>query len=334
MNIPSFRESGLALLIALILFLATSCGFSRLTNITNQDIKAPTATECGSCHVDQYTEWRQSSHSGAYLSEEYKKQTDNYQDEDCLFCHTPGNVFDSTREPRNFNREEGVTCVSCHLQNGAMQGPHPSEALFTPHQISESPLHDTKRNGAALCGTCHEETYDQWKAEKEKNPFPGCLECHGAEVTRSSTRGTNFFSKILVSFEPTHKVRSHKMVLSSQSGTGVYPEVKISPSAQDTLKITLINTLPHNLPAGSYGEKYLLALVGYSKQSLTSKNERIEITKINFKKTLSPGENETVTITLPEGKIDNPIEIDLFRFHQSTQSSTFIHSYIFREDLD
>ena len=36
--------------------LLTSCGFDHLTDIHNDDVEAPNAAECVSCHVEQYSE--------------------------------------------------------------------------------------------------------------------------------------------------------------------------------------------------------------------------------------------------------------------------------------
>lgn len=109
--------------------LLTACGFDHLTAIHAQGVLAPTAEECGSCHVEQYTEWQKTAHARAFVSSEFKSRSDDDQEQDCLFCHIPGGVLDPARKVRWYNRSEGVTCVSCHLHKQSMHGPHDPTSL-------------------------------------------------------------------------------------------------------------------------------------------------------------------------------------------------------------
>lgn len=322
-------ESLYTIILTSFLLFLTSCGFSRLTEIHDQDIEAPTAKECGSCHADQYAEWQKSSHARAYISREYRKQTDDYQEESCLFCHIPGDIQNPDQEVRRYNLEEGITCVSCHLHDGAMQGPHQSGALFTPHAIAQSPLHDAKRNSSKLCGICHQETYDQWQEQRQGDRFPPCLICHGAPVERRSSQGSGFFSDLLVSFEPVHQVRSHHMVLTSQSNKGVYPDLQVEWFDTNKISITLNNTLPHDLPAGSFGDKHIFAAISRTSLDCQGVCEADKIGHIDFADILPPGEKIEVTAVLPDMDHIDSLVIDLYRYHQSTNSADIIHSYIF-----
>ena len=208
-------------------FLITSCGFDHLTDISNDDIEVPSAAECGSCHVEQYSEWLKTAHAKAFISEKFKVQSDDYQDEECLFCHIPGEVLSAKREARRYNRNEGVTCVSCHLYKQAMHGPHTSGAPFSPHSIEKNSRVDSQLQSSQICRVCHEDTYEQWQQQRKSKSYPTCHGCHGVSVQRPHTRGTNFFSKLLVFFEPEHTVRSHYLIIPEQSGSAIGPELSI-----------------------------------------------------------------------------------------------------------
>lgn len=311
-------------LISLCLVLS-SCGFSHLTDVQNQDNTGPSAKECGSCHVEQYAEWQQTAHARAFISPQFKLESSQYEDEDCLFCHTPGNVLASEKEARRFNRNEGVTCVSCHLHKESMQGPHQSGALFSPHAIAQNSKVNSAMDSSQLCGVCHEATYDQWQIQRKNKQFPTCHGCHGVSVERAHTKGTNFFTKILVAFEPVHKVRSHYLILPNQPGMGIGPDLQFDSIDNGSIQFTLMNSLPHDLPTGSFGEKELFFILNCSDTNgVALKEQRIGISSI-----LSPGEKKNFTAILPQKEYCDVLSVDLFRLHQSTGKATLIRSYPF-----
>ncbi len=315
------------LLVIIISILLSSCGFGHLTDINNQDTTAPTAKECGGCHVDQYAEWQQTSHANAFKSKQFKQQSDHYKDQDCLFCHVPGDVQDPKRASRNYNQDEGVTCVSCHLHNNSMQGPHESGALVSPHSIAQSNTLNSKIDSPKLCGTCHKETYEQWLKQQKTTPLPTCHACHGAPVTRTHTKGTNLFSDILVTFESRHEVRSHHLMLPGQINPEVAPRVLLNSDHHNEINITITNTLPHDLPTGSFGEKQIMI------QAHRLQGDHILETKTQpVPETLNPGQSITITLSLARGDISKHIQINLLRFHQSTTESTLIRTYHFLQE--
>lgn len=324
MELHSLQASSLRHILMIILCLAmSSCGFKHLTEIHNQDTSAPTAKECGSCHVEQYAEWQKTAHARAFISPEYKLQSDQYQDEDCLFCHTPGNVQNPDREPRSYNRNEGVTCVACHLHNGAMNGPNKSGALFSPHAIVQNDMLNSKTGSSKLCGICHEETYEQWQNQRLKNSFPTCHGCHGQTTIRSHTKGTGFLSDILVAFEPTHKVQSHYLILPNRPGQGIGPDLQLAAIKNDTIQFSLTNTLPHDLPTGSFGEKQLFLVLSWLPTDETAAKKKI----ILIPSVIAPGETRIFTAKLPKEGYSQKLSVKLFRFHESTGEDTLIRSY-------
>ncbi len=317
------------LFLSILCLILSSCTFGYLTEIDNQDSSAPTAKDCGECHVDQYGEWQQTRHAQAFTSVEFKQQSAYYQDSDCLFCHVPGDVLNPEREPRQYNREEGITCVSCHLHDKAMQGPHESGGLISPHAVARNPMLDSKADSAQLCGTCHHETYEQWLDQQEitNNQYPTCLGCHGAPVKRSHTRGTNLFSRLLVSFEPQHEVQSHLLMLPGQRNPEAAPEVHLTQNQPEQIFFTLTNTLPHDLPTGSFGEKYIMVTARRIKDQTILATNTMSLLSV-----LPPGQSVRLSLSLPPGTPGHTLQIDLKRLHRSTNTATLIRSYPFPED--
>ena len=314
------------LLIFIILCLMmTSCGFSHLTMVQDKDSHAPTAEECGSCHVEQYTEWQQTAHARSFVSPEFKLQSDQYEEAECLFCHAPGEVQNPEKISRSYNRDEGVTCIACHLYKQTMNGPHESGALFSPHAITQNSKLNSKKDSSQLCGICHEETYEQWQTQRGTRQYPTCHGCHGKAVERPHTKGTNFFSNILVSFEPVHQVRSHYLSLPNRPEQWIGPEMTIDKVDDTSIHFTLTNSLPHDLPTGSYGEKEIFLVLNW----LQADGTVVEKEKISLSSVLAPGQKQSFSTLFSKDTYWQTLSIELFRFHHSTGMNTLIRSYSF-----
>ncbi len=296
-----------------LLFLA-SCTFSHLTTVQSDDPTAPDAAECGSCHQDQYREWMESAHARAYTSAPYKIQTDDYQAEECLVCHIPGQVLGGIGEVRNSNRSEGINCISCHLYDNSMQGPHESGALFSPHSVSRNLQLDSREAASArFCGECHLESYRQWDEQyggKGKDS-PSCLQCHARPVSRRHTRGSNFFTDILVSFEPVHEVRSHALILSDPEAVESRLQLNLAEGSTDEMTFRLKNSLPHDLPTGEYGDKDLFVTVFWQRADGT----------VTFRETVM------LPVVIPPGE-----EFEFSVSHGGSSGITAVTVQLFRRD--
>ena len=285
-------------------FFLSACGFSRLTAVHDNDTRAPGAVECGSCHVLQYEEWKSSAHARATISPAFREQAREYDPEDCLGCHQPGTVFDKDPSVRSYNRDEGVTCISCHLCGESMHGPFFSGAVATPHAIDQDNRFDPHSpESAALCGRCHQETYNRWQ-QHSVNQVPTCLVCHGAPVRRSVTQGTNFFSRMLVFFESVHSGYSHAMSLPDPTRTTALPKLQTCILPDGTLSFILINTLPHDLPTGSYGEKDFFFSI---------RQHGVPVKKVALGTPLASGGQRIFTVQLPAARQRQPVTIALYR---------------------
>lgn len=175
-------------------------------------------------------------------------------DEECLTCHAPVGIRANLLQPRPYNREGGIDCISCHFSAGKMYGPHDSSALFQPHPIEKN---DRFYRGNGICSGCHRETADEYPDKNDDTVSPGCITCHAVPVTRTVSQGTGIFTRALVSFEDRVKTYSHEISLPvyALKSSDISVVVEDSGPKSVELTITVTNRLPHNLPTGTYGEK-------------------------------------------------------------------------------
>ena len=246
-----------ALCLTTLLCLSACSPFAHLTEVNNTlgEAHGPKAVDCGQCHIEQFGEWQASAHAQAFLNPRFQAALAEGADDSCLGCHVPDTIRTNGEppQPRRYNRQDGVSCVACHLSQGAMNGPEPKSALFAPHSVSVQP--EFFRN-SALCGTCHTETFSDWKESRQSQPeTPTCQECHMPQVTRTATKGSNLFSKALVAFEDSPSTRMHTFGLSHLAdlpGAVRMELLRWQPAPLNILQLTITNSLPHTLPTGSF----------------------------------------------------------------------------------
>jgi len=304
----------------LIFLLFLGCGlfagctsFDHLTKVPAAGESGPKAKECGACHVEQYREWQTSVHAKSAASATFLEAAGNPPEQECLPCHSPLGMRDNQMVSRTFNQDEGITCVSCHLIDGKMHGPHGSTALASPHPIQED---RAAFAGPALCAGCHGETFAQWQKAAAQRQTPTCQECHLAAVQRTATQGTNLFSNMLVAFEKKVPTRSHDVNLEHMAPVPGGVSLTIAPHAQgaDTivLEATVRNSLPHNLPTGTYGDKEL-RLVPVAEKGGRRLTERSVVIG-NGSHALAAGETKKALVTLTAADLQSgPIRLDLER---------------------
>ena len=139
---------------ALLLLVFAGCA-------TQSVIHEATSTECGTCHSEQYAQWKNSKHARSDVSEVYKALRPRVKaswgalaEARCVACHEPGHAG-----------ETFITCASCHLAVGNREDANGAVVVDVnaPVGTAELPAHAphavTKRaffNAPNLCGTCHE----------------------------------------------------------------------------------------------------------------------------------------------------------------------------------
>ncbi len=242
-RIPFMVAAGTALLATII----HGCGMGK--NLTMVVQEFPRASTCGHCHIDIFNEWSASPHAEAYTNPRYREATDEYRFTECLGCHTPEPaVSNITPSHRAIYRDEGVTCISCHLEEGKLSGPLSPTGMVTPHPVG---VDADQYRDSRFCGRCHEGTFAEWGTVTMKDKRT-CQQCHMPEQIRKITQPAGTLSRFLVSFEKNVVQKRHTFA-------AIPGELEIKPYSleiryhKEKATITATNNLPHSLPAGDFG---------------------------------------------------------------------------------
>ena len=231
--------------------LAGCASFDYLTRVTEE---FPKAKQCGKCHVEIYREWSVSDHATAYVNPHYRQMTNNYAFGDCLSCHVPQpTVSNQPPTARSMHRAEGITCVSCHLEEGKLSGPIEPTGKIAPHPIGVKPEF---YSNSIVCGGCHEGTYSEWKSAVTQDK-KSCQHCHMSPVKRKVTQATGGLSNVIVSFEKEAALKRHDFAIRTAVREAPPLAFKVQRSGSD-IELVLKNNLPHALPTGDFGYRILL----------------------------------------------------------------------------
>ena len=221
--------------------------FDYLTDVTEDHF--PQAVKCGKCHIAIYDEWSGSDHANAFTNPHFKTATDTYAFEDCLNCHAPQpSVSASLPETRRVHREDGVTCVSCHFDQGVLFGPLPTSGKVQPHPVG---VNSDFYRSSELCGRCHEGTFQQWQ-DATIDHKRTCQQCHMPAVTRKVTQSAGGVSNIIVAFEHEAPQRQHVFQILPEDTADEIVSVS-AVRAGSTVNLSVRNNLPHLLPTGDFG---------------------------------------------------------------------------------
>jgi len=173
--------------------------------------------ECGTCHVAIYREWQQSVHAQAWRDPQFQAELKKEPPLSwlCVNCHTPlrdqldslvvdlaaGDVAKARRVANpDFVpalRVEGVGCASCHVRDGAVEGPY--RDVKARHAVRFS----AALRGAEVCLRCHQavqaypgknfvctfQTGDEWRSSSYAARGVACQHCHMPQVTRPLVAG-------------------------------------------------------------------------------------------------------------------------------------------------
>ena len=171
---------------------------------------------CGTCHVAQFNDWKQSRHSLAMgpgimgqLLNMPAAATEEHQD--CIRCHAPlreqadSLVAALARGPDKGLRppvdagpalhEQGLICAACHMRGHQRYGPprkdgsKPESGAQLPHGgwVSEAAFGDSRfcaachqftNDGYALNGKLLENTYEEWRTSRHAREGRTCQSCH------------------------------------------------------------------------------------------------------------------------------------------------------------
>ena len=233
----------------------------------------PAATQCGSCHSEQFKEWSGSFHAQSLTTEGFLRTFPEYLEfrgkqagDDpqapmaCFTCHAPlltNADHEVVRQVTGFvrtketSRLEGfeVGCVACHLdKNRAFSGPIGNPADNSFHASNFSPSY----KNASFCSTCHmwqpssvpcSDVYSDWKKSKAAEQGKTCQSCHMPEQSGVAGAGGAL-----------RTVGSHAFA-GGRSPAMLQQAVTVRLSAaflKDRLQVTATvrNLVPHRVPDG------------------------------------------------------------------------------------
>ena len=279
----------------LAIALASCASFEHLTQVSNT---FPPAKDCGKCHVEIYNEWSQSDHAHAYTNPHFREATNDYAFADCLDCHAPEPRWTAGQPAVRFTgREEGVTCVSCHLEDGVLSGPLEPTGKVHPHPIG---VRSEVYYDSSICGRCHKGTMAQWNAAPSEKKT--CQECHMESAVRKVTQATGGISNLLVAMEKKVPAKRHEFRIPADSQSLGY--VVLSAGRSDAgVDITVENRCPHDLPTGDFGFRVVtLEVFAVDNQGETSPAGQWELTRELGTAIESHG-SRTWTVPVPEGTL-------------------------------
>ncbi|RMD47109.1 MAG: hypothetical protein D6834_01445 [Aquificota bacterium] len=230
-------------------------------------LKHPTAKRCAECHQEIYNQWKSSRHSKSWISEYYKRATNNYSKTKCLSCHSPLEMSISKKpEFRDFHKEDGINCVSCHYfsKDNAIHGPY--DVFSPPHPSTE----DKHFKQSIMCASCHKETYKQWK---ETGSSKTCQSCHMTPIKKMKLIQKFPFQY----FHFAKNVYNHSFPAKKATKNDLDIKVK---KDKDTIELHVTNKgIPHNLPTADNGKPKL-----YVKIETYKNNSPLE----SFQKIITP----------------------------------------------
>ncbi len=207
-------------------------------------LQRPQSKRCADCHQKIYKQWKDSRHNLAWISEHFKKSSNNYSKVKCLSCHAPYEIEPLKKpELRDFHKEEGINCVSCHYKEktNSMHGPY---KVFSPPHYSTKDLNYTK---SEICAGCHRETYKEWKASKIDK---SCQDCHMPPKKDNLIQKFPFYL-----FHKKKEVHNHSSPALTASKDDISLKIE---KTTDEIKVFIKNVrIPHKLPTADQGKPKL-----------------------------------------------------------------------------
>jgi hypothetical protein len=120
---------------------------------------------CEGCHVEEAAEWRDSPHHTAYSDPVFARSFAREPRATCQGCHAP--EADPTRPPPSWAAEQGVTCVTCHLdEDDRIMATRDADLDASPHELRPTGQFE----GDAACARCHE--FDFPRTPRDRDPGP------------------------------------------------------------------------------------------------------------------------------------------------------------------
>jgi nitrate/TMAO reductase-like tetraheme cytochrome c subunit len=293
--------------------------FARSLFFSGEVEELPAARDCERCHQEVYREWERSLHATAWRSEAFRRASAETRAEECVGCHAPA-PFRASDAPavRDAHRDEGVTCVSCHLSPASgdahltMRGPVSRSSPVEVHPVIEG---DRTYRSSELCGTCHRASFAEWSlapapAAEEKET---CQGCHMPAVRRTveSVHDEHAYSSLLVALEREEDLRRHAFAVPEPDRERVALVARVA-GAGSRIEAEVENRLPHALPTGQFGRRQLAIAVTWPG------GERRETVVRSRSDAIPTGGSRSIAVELPPEARGKPVTVALLRYDHAT----------------
>jgi nitrate/TMAO reductase-like tetraheme cytochrome c subunit len=281
----------------------------------------PTAADCERCHQEVYREWRGSLHARAWTHPAFRSAAADGRAGECSGCHAAEPVA-AGRAPalRDAHRDEGVTCVTCHLSPDpaaaplTMRGP---ESRTSPVQVHPIVERDLLYRSSELCGTCHTGAYEEWQAapvppDGEKQT---CQGCHMPPARRKmeSVHDEHAYSALFVALGDARELRRHDFAVLDEPARELQLSVEPATGAR-ALRVRVENRLPHALPTGRFGRREIRLVAAWPGGGL----ERSRVRSLG--QALAAGGVWEEQLELPAGVAAERIALRLERWDHAAES--------------
>ncbi|EMJ59331.1 cytochrome c554 and C-prime [Leptospira interrogans serovar Valbuzzi str. Duyster] len=146
--------------------------YNDLINISEKDKVLNGSKTCQSCHKNIFENWQKSMHSQSFTNPFYQESHAKEPMAWCLNCHAPllAKLEDEQDPEKRILKEEGVSCIVCHVRKGKILTPEkPNHSLLT-HEYLETPVMQTSE----FCANCHQfnfpanDSLSMWKTKEFK----------------------------------------------------------------------------------------------------------------------------------------------------------------------
>jgi len=310
------------------------------------DLRAAT---CGGCHTAIYDEWRVSTHGLAWVDPQFQQEiTKSGNRWLCNNCHTPllnqmeqwavGLDENDVEKPRYVPnpdydpafRDEGITCASCHVRGGVIEGPTgaatPAHATRKAARFLDQTLclecHQAVREYPGKTFTCVFNTGEEWKAGPFGKAAVSCQSCHMQEVERPVATGA-----------ASRRGRRHffpgagipKFADKAPPLDQLFPGMDVAAvQAETALQLTLTNRAGHMLPTGD-PERFITVTIRFvGPDDALIKEEVLRIgqlwewwpapKKLDDNR-LTPGESRPVSVRRPDTAVAWTVEVRSHRIN-------------------
>ncbi len=264
--------------IALMSIFIGGCGPFEKIFVEEDLLKRPEAKRCGDCHAEIYKEWKKSRHAKAWVSENFREESEEYSKLKCLKCHAPLEVLEDKKPvTRDKHREDGVNCSACHYREKTNAIHGPLKVWSPPHPSRQDEFFEKSK----YCASCHEDTYKEWKMSGSEK---SCQSCHMPYMGKKDLI-QNFPYHLLHLAKPRHDHSFPSLKAKSED-----IEIRIKKEGKKRI-IEIENVgVPHNLPTADQGDPkyYIIIEVNYGNRKVRK-----------IRRTLSPEAENTLVYKKP-----------------------------------